>query len=393
MIKVALIIERADIALGGAERSVFELAARLSMLNVKVTVLAAKGEMDAKNVKVLCGNVPGKRTSLKQFEMALIDHLTKNEYDIVHSTLPFSFADVYQPRGGAYPEAIVRNAASYGNKIISSIKLITHYANIQRSELLNAERKLCAKSSNTITAALSEYVRGHFKDHYNIEDERLITIANGVKTSNKIDTDEAYKLQTQIYTMLGIRQADDPVMCLFAANNFRLKGLSPLIKAMHILSKKKTCKPVYLIVAGSGSSKPYRLLAEQQRVSDKIIFLGKLRHIQTTLSICDLAILPTYYDPCSRFILEALAAAKPVITTKFNGASEAYTHNRHGAIIDKPDNTKAMAESIAHFANPANYSMATKAIVEDKLRAKVSISRHAEKLVKLYNSILQNRDH
>ncbi len=388
MIKVAIIIERADIALGGAERSVFELASQLSTLDVKVTVLAAKGQMDAKNVKVLCGNAPGKRTSLKQFEEALKDHFTRNQYDIIHSVLPLPFADVYQPRGGAYPEAIVRNAASYGSKVVSSIKLITHYANIHRSELLNAERLLCTKGSNTVTAALSEYVAGHFRQHYNIDDDRLVTIRNGVKVPNKVNTEEAYKLQTQIYAMLGIRQADNAMMCLFAANNFRLKGLTPLIKAMGVLTKKKTARPVYLVVAGSGSSKTYRHLAEKIGASDRVIFLGKLRHIQSTLSICDVAVLPTYYDPCSRFILEALTAAKPVITTLFNGAAEAFVDKRHGVIIDRPGDVKSLAKAIAHFANPANASEATRAIVEDKLRDKVSILRHAKKLVKLYNSIL-----
>ncbi|HEG43223.1 MAG TPA: glycosyltransferase [Phycisphaerales bacterium] len=393
MIKAAIIIERADIALGGAERSVFELASKLSTLNVKVTVLAAKGQMDAKNVKVLCPNASGKRTSLKQFEYALKDHFTRNHYDIIHSTLPLPFADVYQPRGGAYPESIVRNAASYDSKVVSSIKLITHYANIRRSELLNAERVLCTRGSSTVTAALSEYVAEHFRRHYNIDDDRLVTIRNGVKVANKVDTDEAYKLQTQIYTMLGIRQADDAVMCLFAANNFRLKGLTPLIKAMGILTKQKTARPVYLVVAGSGSSRAYRHLAEKVGASDRVIFLGKLRHIQSTLSICDIAVLPTYYDPCSRFILEALAAAKPVITTLFNGASEAFVDKRHGAIIDRPGDVKGLARAIAHFANPANAAEATRAIVEDKLRDKVSILKHGQKLVTLYDSILKrNRD-
>jgi len=41
--KVAIIIERANTALGGAERSVFELTAALSGLDVKVHILAVKG--------------------------------------------------------------------------------------------------------------------------------------------------------------------------------------------------------------------------------------------------------------------------------------------------------------------------------------------------------------
>ncbi len=60
MIKVALIVERADIDLGGAERSLFELACQLSALGVKVTILAAKGQADAENTHILCAEAPGK---------------------------------------------------------------------------------------------------------------------------------------------------------------------------------------------------------------------------------------------------------------------------------------------------------------------------------------------
>jgi hypothetical protein len=40
--KIAIIIERANIALGGAERSVFELAAALKAHGLEVDILAAR---------------------------------------------------------------------------------------------------------------------------------------------------------------------------------------------------------------------------------------------------------------------------------------------------------------------------------------------------------------
>jgi hypothetical protein len=52
--RIALITERANIALGGAERSAFELAAALSALGLQVDILAAKGKTNAKNIHILC---------------------------------------------------------------------------------------------------------------------------------------------------------------------------------------------------------------------------------------------------------------------------------------------------------------------------------------------------
>ena len=66
-LKVAIIIERADISLGGAERSVFELSGALSARGLDVDILAAKGQTKTKNIHILCADVGGKRTSYFTF--------------------------------------------------------------------------------------------------------------------------------------------------------------------------------------------------------------------------------------------------------------------------------------------------------------------------------------
>ena len=134
--KVAIIVERADIALGGAERSMFEVAEALSALGPQVDLLAAKGQTRSSNVQVLYERVPGKRVSLAAFAEALKRHLARTDYDIVHSVLPFDFADLYQPRGGTYAESLLRNAASYPNAILRCGKRLTAFANRRRAGLL-----------------------------------------------------------------------------------------------------------------------------------------------------------------------------------------------------------------------------------------------------------------
>ena len=119
--KVAIIIERADITLGGAERSVLELTGQLQVLGFDVDILAAKGQADNSNIHILCPNSPGKRACFFTFAKALEKHLSQNHYDIIHSALPFPSAHIYQPRGGTYAESILRNAVSYRNKFLTII--------------------------------------------------------------------------------------------------------------------------------------------------------------------------------------------------------------------------------------------------------------------------------
>ncbi|MFA5240004.1 MAG: glycosyltransferase family 4 protein [Phycisphaerae bacterium] len=389
--KIALVIERMDIALGGAERSVFELATAISALGFEVDILAAKGQTSAKNIHILCQNSPGKRACYFTFAKELKKYLSKNHYDIVHSVLPFDFADLYQPRGGSFAESILRNAASYQDKFVGVYKRITAFANLRRAKFLRAERRLCKDSSGPIIVALSKYVAEQFKKHYGVGDDRIVVIPNGVKIDKRIDTGRADKLRSQIFTQLGLKEADRPVFFLFAANNFRLKGLTPLIKAMQAVSQKNIERKAYLIVAGNGRAYKYRWLARKLNVHKKIIFLGAVRNIQDALSIVDAAVLPTFYDPSSRYILEAIAAGKPVITTKFNGAADLFVNDRHGKVIDCPENISALAEAISFFTDTSNIQAASRAIAVDDLKAKVSTSRVVEQLMPVYESILERR--
>jgi UDP-glucose:(heptosyl)LPS alpha-1,3-glucosyltransferase len=396
--KVAIIIERASITLGGAERSVFEQAAALSALGFEVDILAAKGQTNAKSIRILCQDSPGKRVCYFTFAKALKKYLSENHYHLIHSVLPFDFADVYQPRGGTYVEAILRNAASYQNRLLQSYKQVTAFANFRRTALLRAERKLCMEPNGPVIVAISQYVAEQFKQHYGVADERILVIPNGIKINKRVNTAEAGKLRAQILAQLGLKEADNPVLFLFVANNFRLKGLTVLIKAMSVygeMVRGKTGRQAFFVVAGGGKTNKYHRLAHRLNPSmatRKIIFLGPIRHIQNALSIIDVAILPTFYDPCSRYILEALAANKPVITTRFNGASEQFINNRHGKVIEQSEDVSALAEAIGYFTDTDNIRKASEAIVADNLKEKISINRAAEQLISVYDSILQEKD-
>jgi len=388
--KIAIVIERADVALGGAERSVSELAAALSALRFEVDILAAKGQTNAENIHILCQESFGKRTCYFTFAKALKKHLSENQYQIIHSVLPFNFVDVYQPRGGSYAESILRNAASFQNKFLTSCKKMTAFANLRRTILLRAEKKLCKDPDGPLILALSAYVAEQFRRHYGADDKRIIVIPNGIQINKQIDTEKADRLHSQILAQLHLKEADRPILFLFVANNFRLKGLASLIKAMQIASQNSAGQKAFLMVAGRDKTHKYRRLSKKLNVQNKIVFLGPIQKIQNLLSAADVTVLPTFYDPSSRFILEAIAAEKPVITTKFNGAADLFVNNRHGKVIDSPENIPALAQAISFFTDKTNIQKASQAIIEDNLKEKISITRVAKQLESVYESILEN---
>jgi UDP-glucose:(heptosyl)LPS alpha-1,3-glucosyltransferase len=387
--KIAIIIERADISLGGAERSVLELAGALSENDLEVDILTAKGQANAENVHILCSNVPGKRVCYFAFKKILKRYLAVNHYDIVHSVLPFDFADVYQPRGGSLPESILRNAASYQNRFVKSYKKISACANLRRTQLLLAEKKLCHNAAGPMIVALSKYVARQFKQHYGVDDERIVVIPNGVKIDLPVEINEADKLRKQILAEFNIPEAESPVLFLFVANNFRLKGLSCLIRAMRLAEDYGTGRQACLVIVGKGRFHRYYRLAKNINILNKISFLGPVPQIQNLLAVIDVAVLPTFYDPSSRYILEAIASGRPVITTRHNGAVDLFDDNRHGKVVECAEDITALAQAISYFSNTDNIQKASDNIIADGLREKVSIKRVAKDLKTVYNSIME----
>ena len=389
--KIAIVLERANIALGGAERSVFELASALSKLHHDVHIIAAKGQKQNANVHILCQDTPGKRVPHRTFAKAVTKHTRQSRYDIIHSVLPFDFVDVYQPRGGTYAESILRNAASYETAFVRSYKKFTAFANLRRSILLHAEKQLCKKRDGPRIVAISQYVAEQFKRHYGLGSDRVVVIPNGIRINRTVRTDKADRLRSQIFSRLNATEADRPVLFLFAAHNFRLKGCKTLLTAMHSAIHGGAERPPCAVIVGSGKTHRYRRLAKKLNIHNSVVFLGNLRRMQDTLSISDAGILPTFYDPCSRFILEVLAAGKPVITTKFNGATDLFQDGRHGKVIDSPDNTAALAQAVIHFTHTDNIISASQAIIDDNVRQEISIHRVAKQLTSLYEDILQKK--
>ena len=77
MIRTAIIIERTDINLGGAERSISELTSQLRVLDVDVSILAAVGKACDRQTHILCADAKKGRVKFTVFEKAIKKHLAE----------------------------------------------------------------------------------------------------------------------------------------------------------------------------------------------------------------------------------------------------------------------------------------------------------------------------
>src|SRR5688572_27762736 len=67
----------------------------------------------------------------------------------------------------------------------------------------------------------------------------------------------------------------------------------------------------------------------------------------------DFFVHPTFYDPCSHVVLEALACGLPVVTTRYNGAGELLRPPREGYVIDDPHDHEHLAWCLGRLLDPA----------------------------------------
>ena len=60
----------------------------------------------------------------------------------------------------------------------------------------------------------------------------------------------------------------------------------------------------------------------------------------------DFLVHPTFYDPCSLVVLEALACGLPVLTSRLAGASIAVREGETGELLDIPRDTKEISSKL-----------------------------------------------
>jgi UDP-glucose:(heptosyl)LPS alpha-1,3-glucosyltransferase len=90
----------------------------------------------------------------------------------------------------------------------------------------------------------------------------------------------------------------------------------------------------------------YQRMAKQLGVSDAVTMIGAVHDTVPYYAAADVYVQPTYYDPCSLVVLEAMACKLPVVTTRYNGVAELMTHGVDGQLFNNPRDGRELADSL-----------------------------------------------
>lgn len=385
--KVAIVCERVEGWRGGAETSTLEFARQIAERGCDVTLVTTSRGSSPPGVKLLTirASAAFRAYLTAAFERRACLAIGHGGFDIVHAITPCRGATVYEPRGGALPETIHRNIAMRDSAVLRSMKRVTAALNLKYRILARLEWELLHYSPPPVVIAISQYVAKQFRRHYNVPESQLRIIFNGV------DPDTALP-QRRDADNNDIRQQYDLArhesLALCVAHNYRLKGVGRLIEAVAFMPPEQR-RRIRVVIVGRDNPLAYVKLAERLGVSDRIVFAGATQRIATFYHAADMLVHPTYYDPCSRVVLEALGAGVPTITTRFNGAAEVMTDGREGFVLDSPDDVAGLADRMTRLLDDSVRDPCAMAAV--KLRDRIGMDRHADEVMRLYREIIEAR--
>jgi UDP-glucose:(heptosyl)LPS alpha-1,3-glucosyltransferase len=178
--------------------------------------------------------------------------------------------------------------------------------------------------------AISQYVKHQLAWHYKIDDRRVVRVANAAEVGRP-DPAQPTGSRAEVRRRWGF-SADDTVY-LFASMEAHRKGLAQVISAFAHLREK--APQARLVIAGLNDEAPRRELT-RLGLSDATRWLGPIREMDGCYAASDVTVLPSWYDPASKVVIESLLHGIPAISTLTNGASEWIYSPDDSAAIPSP---------------------------------------------------------
>jgi glycosyltransferase involved in cell wall biosynthesis len=122
--------------------------------------------------------------------------------------------------------------------------------------------------------------------------------------------------------------------------------LDPQKGHRYLLAAAAEVPDAIFALAGDGPERPVlEQLTDQLRIRDRIRFLGERSDVADLLAACDVFVLPSLYEGLPISVLEAMAAARPVIATAIGGTDEVVIDGESGLLVP-PAQPNAIASAL-----------------------------------------------
>lgn len=333
---------------GGAERYLVDLCMRMAAGGHEIHVYAERGDEEPLGIffhSVKTIPFP-KSLRLLSFAVRATKAMENGDYDITFGAGNTFRADILQPHGGVHWAWFWRSLRVYHHPLVWAIKFLGRVLSPKQWVQGYIENAPYKENDFRKIVAISDMVKQDIMRWYRIPEERIAVVYNGVDVERFHPRNRQYREEIRGRHGIG----EEELVVLFVSNNFRMKGLGFLIKALAKIKKETpVLSPFKLLILGRDRQGSYLDLAKEMSIREEIIFAGSTREPEKYYGASDLLVHPTFYDACSLTVLEALASGIPVITTRYNGASGIITQGQEGFVISDPRDDRALIEKILVF--------------------------------------------
>lgn len=217
---------------------------------------------------------------------------------------------------------------------------------------------------------------------------KLVTICNGIEpqpfiAATRNDARKALRRELSI-------AADD----LLIGNTGRLspqKDNGILIRAMVPLRSLIADTRFTLLMAGDGPDREkLEDLVHSLGLGEQVRFLGFRKDIPTFLAGLEIFVSPSPREGLSISLLEAMAAAKPIVTTSIPPNAELIEHEVTGLLVP-PRSPEQIAQAIVRFVREPDLAQRCAAAARQRVLEHYTIGRMFQETWDLYISLLREK--
>lgn len=375
--RVGLVVENFDPRRGGVEHWTYQFAHRVLAAGHEVHIVAARFASGVEQLGIVAHRLEPPRSKL-DFARAAERKLRTLALDVIHDTGCGWYCDVFQPHGGSRVAAFEQNlllAASWvrpiKRRLAAWLPRYRDFEELARRQYADGQR---------IFLAISKMVAGHLQRYHGVASQQLRLIYNGVDLQ-RFSPRHRQRWRDEVRSRLAV--GDDETVLLIVAHNFRLKGVPAAIEATAQLAAQGHA--VRLIVAGGKRHARYERLAARLQAARRVSFVGAVDDAVPYYAAADVYVQPTFYDPCSLVVLEALASGLPVVTSRFNGAGEIIRPDVEGYVIDDPADAMELAAAVRPLLDRRRAEQMGQAA--RRLAAAHSLERNCAEVLRLYEEV------
>jgi UDP-glucose:(heptosyl)LPS alpha-1,3-glucosyltransferase len=299
--------------------------------------------------------------------------------------------DILYPQGGLHTVSAEQNVCKHGSRLARGLARLLKMLDLAHWSYRRVDRRQYLGRYPTQIVVNSEMVRHHFAEHLRISPDAIKVVRSAIDAARFPQHDRLRRRQ-EGREQWGI--APEEVVGLFVAKNSRLKGLSALLHALAALLRRTEFRaaapPLRLLVCGDDRCGPFEREAARLGVAAHVRFAGQFPDIRTAFFSADFLAHPTFYDPCSLVVLEAMACDLPVITSRYNGASELMHPLQEGYVIDDPHDDAHLAWCLAQLLDPARRRACAHAA--RRTAAQWTFEHHYRQMLQVFQEVVERKN-